>query len=61
MYVVRGNSQLAASARSPALAIHALRRLPKLQLRIVDGIVSVTQQYWATSDQCAHGFSSDAA
>ena len=60
MFVVR-NSQSAAIARCPALAILALRPAPKLQLCIVDGIVSVTQQYWATSDHCAQGFSSDAA
>ena len=61
MYVVRENLQPATRARIPVLAIRALRPLPKLQLRIVDGIVSVTQQYWAASDHCAHGFSSDAA
>jgi hypothetical protein len=38
-----------------------LQPLPKFQLSIVDGIVSVTQQYWAASYHCAHGFSSDAA
>jgi hypothetical protein len=38
-----------------------LQPLPKVQWGIVDGIVSVTQQYWAASDHCAHGFSSDAA
>jgi hypothetical protein len=61
MYIVRGSSQSEIGATPPAIAILAMRPLPKLQLRIVDGIVSVTQQYWTASNHCAHGFSSDAA
>ena len=61
MYVVRENSQSAKSVIFPALAVRALQPVPKLQLSIVDGIVSVTRQYWATADHFAHGFSSGAA
>jgi hypothetical protein len=61
MHAVTANPQSASSVRLPALAARPLQPLPKLQLSIVDGIVSVTQQHWVVSDQCAHGFSSDAA
>jgi hypothetical protein len=61
MHVVAANPQSARSVRFPALAARPLQPLPKLQLGIADGIVSDTQQYWAASDHCAHGFSSDAA
>jgi len=61
MYVVRSSSLPTRSARRVAFLADAVKTLPKAQLSIADGLVSVTQQSWAASRQCSEGFSSDAA
>jgi hypothetical protein len=43
------------------LPVDALGIQPESQLDVLDGLVSVTQQEWATSRQCVNGFSIDAA
>jgi hypothetical protein len=60
MYVAPMQS-IPLQVRCYQLPVDALGIQPESQLDVLDGLVSVTQQEWATSRQCVNGFSIDAA
>ena len=61
MFLDRSHLQPSRNPRHAVLPPYATQTLPKPRLGIADGLVSVTQQYWATSRYCTGGFAGDAA
>ena len=61
MYLDRPRLLPSHNVRHATLPLYAAKSVMKPDLAVVDGLVSVTQQYWASSSQCARGFGGDAA